>query len=107
MPTNWNTTINLSPRTWRLRASTFGMRLVNVLFFFSSLLVILKNYAIKKVIAKSSTSSKRLIAQRMADMLFCLERNEIRDVENESHIKTLETNHANEGHVFRLEYHWE
>ncbi|GJX92550.1 retrovirus-related pol polyprotein from transposon TNT 1-94 [Tanacetum coccineum] len=42
----------------------------------------------------------------MADMLFRLERNEIRDADNESRVKTLETNHANEGHVFRLEYHW-
>ncbi|GJU84954.1 putative ribonuclease H-like domain-containing protein [Tanacetum coccineum] len=33
----------------------------------------------------------------MADVLFRLERNEIQDAENESRVKTLETNHANEG----------
>nr|GEY54316.1 Gag-Pol polyprotein [Tanacetum cinerariifolium] len=39
-------------------------------------------------------------------MLFRQERNKIRDVENESRIKTLETDHANEGHAFRPERHW-
>ncbi|GJZ15686.1 hypothetical protein Tco_0551363, partial [Tanacetum coccineum] len=34
-------------------------------------------------------------------------RNEIRDAEKESRIKTLKTDHANEGHAFRLERHWE
>ncbi|GJR61118.1 hypothetical protein Tco_1503280 [Tanacetum coccineum] len=52
-------------------------------------------------------SYQRLIAQRMVDMLFRLERNEIRDVENKSRIKTLETNNANEAHTFRLEHHWQ
>ncbi|GJY61990.1 hypothetical protein Tco_0462647 [Tanacetum coccineum] len=39
----------------------------------------------------------------MVDVLFRLERNEIRDVENESHIKTLKTKHANEGYCKRIE----
>ncbi|GKA66129.1 hypothetical protein Tco_0765937 [Tanacetum coccineum] len=39
-------------------------------------------------------------------MLFRLERNEIQDAENESRIKSLETDHANEGYAFRPERHW-
>ncbi|GJX01063.1 hypothetical protein Tco_0184976 [Tanacetum coccineum] len=41
----------------------------------------------------------------MAEMFFRLERNEIRDAENESRIRILEKDRANEGHVFRLKYH--
>ncbi|GJX16436.1 hypothetical protein Tco_0217268 [Tanacetum coccineum] len=37
-------------------------------------------------------------------MLFRQERNKIRDAENESRIKTLKTDHANEGHAFRPEH---
>ncbi|GJS75385.1 hypothetical protein Tco_0725266 [Tanacetum coccineum] len=37
----------------------------------------------------------------MADMLFHLDQNEIRDAENESRIRTLETDHANEGNALQ------
>ncbi|GKA11860.1 hypothetical protein Tco_0691406 [Tanacetum coccineum] len=105
LPRTSNTTINLSPRTWRFGTPTFGTQIVNVLFFSLFLLVILENYATKKATAKVLQAIKRLIAQHMVDMLFHLERNEIRDADNESRINTLETNHVNEGHAFRLEYH--
>nr|GEY07384.1 hypothetical protein [Tanacetum cinerariifolium] len=49
---------------------------------------------------------RRLITQHIADMLFRQDRNEIRDAESESRIKTLETDHANEGRAFRPERHW-
>ncbi|GKC81461.1 hypothetical protein Tco_1137178 [Tanacetum coccineum] len=52
----------------------------------------------------SSATTKRLIAQHMADMLFYIEQKEIRDTENKSREKTLKTNHVTKGHVFRLEY---
>ncbi|GJR65262.1 hypothetical protein Tco_0011327 [Tanacetum coccineum] len=69
------------------------------------LLVILESYATKKTIADVQQLSNDL-TQCVANILFCLERNTIRDFENESRIKTLETNHANEDHVFRPEYYW-
>nr|GEV81765.1 copia protein [Tanacetum cinerariifolium] len=55
-----NTMINLSPRTWRLGASTFGARLIGVLFFFLSFLAIFENYSTKKTTAK--------VQQRASDL---------------------------------------
>nr|GEX13906.1 hypothetical protein [Tanacetum cinerariifolium] len=60
MPTNWNTTINLSPRTCLRGAPTLGTRLIDVLFFFSFLFVILENYATKKTTAKGQQPSSDL-----------------------------------------------
>ncbi|GJX00566.1 retrovirus-related pol polyprotein from transposon TNT 1-94, partial [Tanacetum coccineum] len=78
MLANWNTTINLSPCTRRLGTPTFETRLINDSFFSSKLLAILGNHAAKKTTSKFN-DYQRLIAQRMADMLFRLERNDIRD----------------------------
>ncbi|GKA42676.1 hypothetical protein Tco_0735336 [Tanacetum coccineum] len=54
---------------------------------------------------KKTTSKFRQLAKThnrvtIVDVIFRLERNEIRDAEKEERIKTLETDHANEGHTF-------